>query len=93
MISHKERTAFIFDYLKSTESQVNVLNRDFVDAYTTFTGAPYREQPFGANTCRQLGKDLSVMYSSGILERSSTGLSGSECGFPKWVYVYSIKKI
>ena len=72
-------------------SGVDVLDSAFVDAYADKTGAQVFIQPFGANTCRQLGRDLSKMYKNGLLERGRIGLGFNwQHGFPKWVYSYHL---
>lgn len=74
----------------SKEPFIDVLNRYFVDDYISATGATADPMPFGADRCRQLGRDLSRMYRSGLLTREVCGLRGMEWGFPKWVYVYRL---
>jgi hypothetical protein len=69
---------------------VDVLNSDFVTAYIEATGAPFVAQPFGADTCRQLGRDLSSMCKSGVLVRGRVGLVEHYQGMPNWVYVYRL---
>ncbi len=71
---------------------VDVLNVLFVDAYVEATQAKIVPMPFGANKCKQLGSDLSVMFKCGMLDRSRIGLRAMEPGFPKWVFVYELKK-
>ena len=70
---------------------LNVLDDKFVDAYIREFSPPYRVKMFGANSCRQLGRDLSAMYRSALLDRSRIGLIGAEPGFPKWVWVYQLR--
>ncbi|APQ14717.1 hypothetical protein BJP27_24405 (plasmid) [Pseudomonas oryzihabitans] len=69
---------------------VDVLNSDFVTAYIEATGAPFVSQAFGADTCRQLGRDLSSMCKSGVLVRGRVGLVEHYQGMPNWVYVYRL---
>lgn len=71
---------------------VDVLNRDFVDAYTEATGVPFRVTFWGANKCAQLGRDLTEMKRKLRLKRARIGLSGGAWmpGFPKWVWSYRL---
>ncbi|WOI47704.1 hypothetical protein [Acidovorax sp. BLS4] len=70
---------------------VDVLNREFVDAYAEATGAPVQVMPYGADKCRQLGRDLSWMAAQGRLLRCRTGLCGmAGMGFPRWVWTYRL---
>ena len=84
------------EYLKKRKrpyNNVDVLNRYFVDDYITAFTPPHIIQPFGANTCRDLGRQLSSLYKSGHLKRSRIGLSQMEPGFPKWVYCYELNDV
>ncbi|POA45542.1 hypothetical protein C1893_23080 [Pseudomonas sp. MPR-ANC1] len=74
----------------ATHGATDVLNADFVNGYVNATQAPYFEQAFGANSCRQLGRDLSAMHMSGQLTRGRIGLTERYTGMPSWVYVYSV---
>lgn len=85
------RESWILSYLrKNAGESVDVLNRAFVEAYVTATGASALLMPFGADKCRQLGRDLSRLSVEGYLSRGRIGLPMMEAGFPKWVWVYSI---
>jgi hypothetical protein len=84
-----QRRQWILDYFR-TESLgfVDVLDADFVSTYIATTGAENETLPFGAPRCPQLGRDLARLHELGLLDRSRCGLSGTEYGFPKWVWVY-----
>jgi len=86
MISRKDRRAWLWANIP--EHGVDILNSEFVDQYIEATGAKFRVQIIGANTCRQLGKDLSELHKEGYLKRGTIGLAGVGCGFAKWVYTY-----
>ena len=68
---------------------VDVLNRDFVDAYVSATNAKAVAVPYGADKCPQLGRDMSAMHAAGKLKRHTTGIEGlAGMGFPRWVWSY-----
>jgi hypothetical protein len=91
MVKRPARESWILGYLKKHAGEsVDVLNRAFVDAYATATGAPVILMPFGADKCRQLGQDLSRLSAAGYLSRGRIGLTMAESGFPKWVWVYHL---
>ena len=85
----KDRRAFIAAYL-TDHVAVDILDRDFVEAYGDATGATLELQPYGAPRCKMLGRDLSSMYRAGQLERAVVGTHGAEAGSPNWVYSYSL---
>ena len=87
-----ERDAFLLNYFRR-HNYANVLDAQFIDEYIVGTNAPFIVQPFGANTCRQAGRDLSRLYKSGILDRTAIGLVNAERGFPRWVYVYTLPRV
>lgn len=95
-MNRNERFAWIEAWMRSdrTRARVDVLDSELVLSYIEATGAKSSLQFIGAPKCKQLGSDLSAMFRAGILKRSPTGLpSGdSSMGFPKWVYVYSLKR-
>lgn len=70
----------------------DVVNSDFVEDYIEATGARHWVQPYGAATCRQLGRDLSAMKRAGTLKRFRVGLQGmGGMGFPRWVWSYELR--
>lgn len=83
-----DRLDWIVRYCTEVEDRVDVLNRDFVRAYVNATGAECVYQFYGADTCPQLGRDLSRCFKQKKLLRGRVGLPAMESGFPKWVYVY-----
>ena len=86
----KDRLDWIVKYCVEVEDRVDVLNRAFVSAYVDATGAACIYQPYGADSCPQLGRDLSKCYARKLLVRGRVGLTAMESGFPKWVYVYRL---
>lgn len=92
------RYQWILSYLEAMGAydHVDVLNQAFSDAYIEAFKPSFKAVYFGANKCRQLGLDLSIMYKAGLLARCSVGLAASnqlEDGWPKWVYCYSLPNI
>jgi hypothetical protein len=81
-------------FMVHQELPFDVLNDEFVNAYIEATSADYKIFKYGAPQCKQLGRDLGYMQKQGILTRSIIGLfpGDSSMGFPKWVYVYRLKK-
>lgn len=85
------RRAWILSFLAEIPQwSVNVLDKDFVDAYIAATGAAHEPMPYGAPRCPQLGRDLSALHREGRVERNRVGISGAEWGFPKWVWDYDL---
>jgi predicted metal-dependent phosphotriesterase family hydrolase len=92
-----DRYAWIADYLSarstpSTPHSVDILDAAFVDAYTVATGAKSIVHFYGADTCKQLGRDLSKMHALGKLTRCRVGISAGYSGMPKWVWSYQAPK-
>lgn len=87
-----ERVEWVVDYAldkSETTGSVDITNTKFVDAYIAKFNPTHVVQPFGANTCPQLGRVLSECHKRGRATRSTIGLHRMEVGFPKWVYVYT----
>lgn len=91
-----KRFEWIRTWMSGSESQsfVNVLDSEFVNAYIEANGARWKRKHFGAPNCPQLVSDLGLMYQLGLVLRRATGTApgDSGMGFPKWVYVYSLKE-
>lgn len=92
MMKPSQRREWITEYIAKNGAgySVDILNSDFVSAYIEATGALFVPQVFGADTCRQLGRDLSCMFRSGSLVRGRVGLIEHYQGMPNWVYVYRL---
>lgn len=89
----KDRYEWILDWIQKNGNQpVDVLNQKFSDDYLEKTKANFSAMFYGAHKCSQLGRDLSAMKKSGLLERFRVGIPMAGWGFPKWVYSYSVKK-
>lgn len=86
-----DKQEWVIEYLREHKEGVDILNQDFVDKYIEKFNPKYAVQPYGANTCKQLNRLLSDMYHCNMLNRWVVGLSGIGMGFPKWVYVYTLK--
>lgn len=84
-----DRHAWIREWIQKNGG-VDVLNNDFVSAYVEATGASFEALGFGADRCRQLGRDLSVLFQQKSLQRSRVGLTAHYTGMPNWVYVYEL---
>lgn len=87
-----DRYNWLVDYIAEERAPVDVLNRDFVDAYIEATGASFKAVMYGAHKCPQLGRDLSHLAEVRRLRRYRTGLGdmGSGMGFPRWVWSYRL---
>lgn len=71
--------------------RVNILDAYFVNDYIEATGADCVGMPFGADKCKQLGRDLARMFHTGRLLRHADGLwNMAGMGFPRWVYTYQL---
>jgi len=86
-----DKQDWILEYLKSN-NHVDILNVKFVDAYIEKFNVKYAIQPYGANSCKELGILLSQMYHCNLLERFRIGLRGCDVSMPKWCYCYELKK-
>ncbi len=88
-----ERHEWIRQWIKSQGSKgsADVMDSEFVASYIDATGAAFLAQTVGADTCRQLGRDLSAMYKVGSLRRGRIGLTDHYQGMPNWVYVYRLE--
>lgn len=86
----KERRDWIIDYIRKN-GPVDILKRDFVDAYVEATGASYLPANYGSNKCQRLYEDLVALHEEYSLKRVSVGIKGmAGQGFPNWVYSYSL---
>lgn len=88
-----EKMRWVQEYIQKLEfGYVDIFDTVFVDAYIE-NCKPKKViyQPWGANTVPELGRLLSEMYHSNILNRCTIGLHYHEDGFPKWCYCYSLK--
>lgn len=88
-----EKQDWIVDYIKTSKfKHVDIFDSEFVDAYI---GACHPKkvtvQPYGANTVPELGRLLSELYHSNMLNRMTIGLTQSYSGFPKWCYSYYLR--
>lgn len=83
-----DRKLWILDYLSRGQSQVDVLNAEFMLAYNQ-EAAP-KVMP-GSTKNPQLGKDLASMHTAGELDRTTKGVEGKVgLGSPKWIYSYTL---
>jgi len=72
---------------------VDVCDANFVFAYVQATGAKSKPMMYGADRCRQLGRDLTEMHKRKRLRRHRTGLGDMHSmGFPSWVWSYRLPK-
>lgn len=86
----EQRYQIIINYIKEN-GNVDCLNKDFVDYYVDNTQAKVFYQPYGANKCPQLQRDLAAM--TWQLKRNRVGIEGmAGMGFPKWVWSYKLRK-
>lgn len=88
-----EKQDWIVDYIKTSKfKHVDIFDSEFVDAYIEACH-PKKVivQPYGANTVPELGRLLSELYHSNMLNRMTIGLTQSYSGFPKWCYSYYLR--
>jgi hypothetical protein len=89
-----DRYAWIEQYLRENAGAVDVLNREFVEAYTEDTDTKFHAVAWGADKCPQLGRDLAKMTKARRLKRWRSGLAGNwQPGFPTWVWSYELQKV
>lgn len=91
MSKSEEKLNWIKEYMQTQEKYVDILNRTFSDAYIERFNPRHRVQPFGANTCPELGRILSMGFKKGMFERGRAGITTGFPGMAKWVYVYNLK--
>jgi hypothetical protein len=84
------RIEFIKDWMINHNGHIDILDSEFVDAYTNEFNSKIKIQFFGANTCPELGKVLSQAYKQGIFSRFIISIIEHEPGFPNWVYTYEL---
>ena len=91
-----DKQEWVLDYLSNSRiPYVDITNEDFVNEYIQkFNPKKVGYQPYGADTVPELGRLLGDMHRCNMLNRFTQGLSPISVadGFPKWVYVYSVKK-
>jgi hypothetical protein len=89
-----EKMNWIMHYIDNSKFKyVDIFDTEFVDAYIeNCNPKKIIYQPWGANSVPELGRILSEMYHSNILNRGTIGLHYHEDGFPKWCYSYGIKE-
>lgn len=88
--SLSDKIAWVETYLKEVETQIDVLNTAFVNAYINEFGVAHRFTMYGAFKCPDLGRTLKAGYDKGVFERGRIGLTEHLSGLPNWVYVYSL---
>lgn len=75
------------------ECGVDILHADFVDKFIDRFKPAFHAVNWGAYKCPSLNRLLARMYKKSILRRSIIGLGLNwQPGFPKWVYVYSVRQ-
>ena len=87
-----EKIEWVKTYMTEVDSEVDVLNQKFVEAYVKAFNARVTVTNYGADKCPELGKVLSEGHRLGVFIRNRIGLSGMIEGFPRWVYVYEISE-
>lgn len=81
---------FILEWLK-THKGTDCLDSEFHDKFHQQFGGKRKEYLWGASPVVASMKALATMYRCGILSRGIVSITGG-IGFPKWVYVYSLKR-
>jgi hypothetical protein len=88
---HKWLRTYMSDHSPGCTEWYNILNSDFVNEYSSATGAPVQHTTYGADKCLQLAADLKAMYDRGWLKRRRTGIKGmAGMGIPKWIWNYYV---
>ena len=95
-MTKQEKKRWILEYMRDKSNAYiffDVVSEQFVLDYID---ACEPKRVYGT-TCfvprvPELGKYLSEMYKEGLLERYPLGCTYTQDGFPKWVYVYNLKK-
>jgi len=89
-----EKMDWIISFIKKSKvNHVDIFDSDFVETYIEeCKPKKVLYQPYGANTVPELGRLLSEMYKSNMLDRATIGLERCYDGFPKWCYSYWIRE-
>lgn len=89
-----EQINWIISYLKNNLTASSV-DQAFHNDFFCLFGGKRKETLWGAQPVNRAMIKLRFLFDIGVLERNRIGLSGGAWapGFPKWVYVYSLKKI
>nr|WP_155857704.1 hypothetical protein [Clostridium sp. 12(A)] len=88
-----EKQDWIVQYVKMSKlKHVDIFDEEFVETYIDCC-QPKKVivQPYGAHTVPELGKYLSELYHSNVLNRVSIGLTQCYSGFPRWCYSYYLR--
>lgn len=88
-----DKKRWIMNYIReNTKIFADVCSEEFVQAYIEQC-SPKRVIDKGAFVpyVPELGRYLSELYNEGYLSRYAHGLNYSNDGYPKWVYVYTIR--
>lgn len=86
----REKQEWILKYIRNSKfKHVDIFDEEFVNSYIENCN-PKRVimQAWGAYKVREIGRYLSEMYYSKILERGTIPLNYQGDGFPKWCYTY-----
>lgn len=90
-----EKEQWVIDYLieqkKKSNSFIDVLDNDFVNAYLDKFDDRYMAMTIGAPKCPSLSRLLGIMYKKNLLKRYSQGVRSGlrqDGAYPKWVYSY-----
>lgn len=78
---------WIIDYIDKN-GVVSILDAEFVDRYIEKFNPAHILQPYGAHTCRELGRMLSSLYKQFRLNRYKMSIHEMGDTYPNWVYMY-----
>lgn len=89
-MNREDKIKWVEDYLKTKEFYVDILNRNFIDAYIDKFNPKYGATNYGADKCPDVAKTLKIGFDQGIFKRQRAGITCGYSGMPRWVYVYSL---
>lgn len=86
--SLSEKIDWIKNYIDKNSPCVDIMNRDFIDAYEQEFSPKVKYTMYGANKCKEVSQVLKAGYDRGIFNRKAVGITCGYSGYPKWVYCY-----
>lgn len=86
--SLSEKIEWVKNYIDANPPYVDIMNRDFVDAYEEEFSPKVKYTMYGANKCKELSTVLKAGFDKRVFKRKVVGISCGYSGYPKWVYCY-----
>jgi hypothetical protein len=89
-----DKEQWLLDQARASNFGLDVLNREFTDAYIEQFDPKVQRVNWGAHKIPELGRLLSKLFHEGKLERFRISLGCNwQPGWPRWVYSYEFPKL